>query len=277
MALTATALIAIAAERMFHGSAIHRLAAPGDALVTTAAAVSAGATPGGASIWVDRPGELRLVEAGPAERVRLEAGSARFEVRKLTPGASFAVETAHAHVLVHGTRFTVSTSRDMTRIAVSEGRVEVQPLGAARAPELLTAGDSLEVPSAALFQRGLWLRAEELLARGEWDKALHTLEQSLESGLPPELEGQARARRALVLAATGEKGAALEEYERALSLVPDEQAPLWADNAAAERAILLERSGLPGAAAAAWQEYQRRFPHGVHSTLARDRGAGPTR
>ncbi|WP_224364146.1 FecR domain-containing protein [Hyalangium versicolor] len=277
VAVTVTALVVIAAERMVHSSAIHRLAAPGDVLVASAAAVTEGTTAGGASIWMERPGELRLMEAGPAERVRIEAGSARFEVRKLAPGASFAVETAHARVVVHGTRFTVSTGRDTTRITVSEGRVQVQPLGAERAPEVLTAGDSLEVPSAERFLQGLWLRAEELLARGEWDEALHTLDRVLGSKLPVELEGQARARRALVLSARGEGGAALEEYERALKLIPEEQAPLWADNAAAERAILLERSGRPAAAAAAWHEYQRRFPNGVHSALARDRGAGPPR
>ena len=73
-----------------------------------------------------------------------------------------------------------------------------------------------------------------------------------------------------------DRRAALETYRRALSLLPSSAAPLWADNASAQLALLAERDD-PLVAGRAWREYLQRFPRGVHAARARDRLAGGAR
>ena len=55
-----------------------------------------------------------------------------------------------------------------------------------------------------------------------------------------------------------------------VALLPEGKQALWAENACAELAILVEQES-PKDGAAAWAECLRRFPDGVHAALARSR------
>jgi hypothetical protein len=72
------------------------------------------------------------------------------------------------------------------------------------------------------------------------------------------------------LAARGKRGDAVARYRQALTLLPDGQQPLWAENACAELAILVEQES-PKSSGATWAECLRRFPSGVHAASARSR------
>lgn len=74
--------------------------------------------------------EVRLSREGAEDsRLELSRGSISFEVPKLAPGHTLSVETRDAVVTVRGTRFTVTVagaeSKPLTRVSVSEGRVQV--------------------------------------------------------------------------------------------------------------------------------------------------------
>lgn len=267
----AVLLLALGTDRLIRSWSLRSLRTAGDRLAAGKDRLSEGVTPNGTHLSVDPGGEVHLMAKGARERVWVDRGSARFHVPRLPSGQRFEVETDQVRVVVHGTRFTVQTTPQRTAVSVSEGVVEVIPRGANRPAHLLTGGQSVDVPSDTLLRSQLSARCDELLAAGAWDEALRMLDGLLATAPPPELEGAARARRALALSATGAHEDAVAEYDRALGLSPAGQAPVWADNAAAERAALLERMGLHEPAARAWRDYRVRFPTGIHSSMAGER------
>jgi tetratricopeptide (TPR) repeat protein len=72
------------------------------------------------------------------------------------------------------------------------------------------------------------------------------------------------------LSARGKHTLAIDRYRQALTLLPEGVQPLWAENACAELAILVEQER-PKDASTTWAECLRRFPDGVHAALARSR------
>jgi transmembrane sensor len=170
--------------------------------------------------------------------VRVETGSLFVSVPHLEKGGSFVLRTEEVEVRVHGTRFQVARLPQGTRVDVSEGAVDVQPRGGHRAAFRLEKGESRLV-------EGLSRRNDEEAA-------------------------EASARLAWKLLRDGDRAGARERYRRALALLPPHLSPLWADNASAQLALLLEGHD-PRAAAAAWRGYLDRFPLGVHAELARER------
>lgn len=62
-------------------------------------------------------------------RLRLHRGHVECDVPKLGEKKSFSVVTPDAEVVVHGTRFTVTSGAESTCVRVSEGRVEVRSKG----------------------------------------------------------------------------------------------------------------------------------------------------
>lgn len=95
-----------------------------------------------------------LVDRDDEIRVRLDSGSAEFEVVK-RPGRTFRVEVPHVAVEVVGTHFTVSRAAASVTVAVSEGRVHVRTAGesveltAGQQREFALIGESASVPAAS--------------------------------------------------------------------------------------------------------------------------------
>jgi hypothetical protein len=94
----------------------------------------------------------------------------------------------------------------------------------------------------------------------------------LDGELTPEEQAEGQALLAWSLAGSGDRRGAVARYRQALALLPATQSPLWAENACAGLALLLEQEE-PAEGAAAWSQYLRRFPRGVHASLARTRAA----
>ncbi len=225
----------------------------------------------GARLRLDSGMVARVPAAAGEERLRLEAGSIWLEVPRLPPGRSVSVSTPDADVLVHGTRFQVLRDARGTAVAVAEGLVEVRPSGG-RPALFIRPGESAAVEPPEVYRRGLRGTAAAALGRGEFAEARRPLELLLGAKLQPLEEAEARAMLAWALAGTGDRAGAIEQYRRSLALLPEGERPLWADNACAERALLLERE-TPAEALAAWGQCLRLFPDGVHAARARTRAA----
>lgn len=73
-------------------------------------------------------------------RLHLRQGHVACEVPKLTGQKSFSVVTKQAEVIVHGTRFTVTSDDAATCVRVTEGRVEVR--SSSGAPAFLNPGQA---------------------------------------------------------------------------------------------------------------------------------------
>lgn len=72
--------------------------------------------------------DVRLWDEHGAKRVRLERGEVRAEVASQPPGKAMRLLTAQAEVEVIGTRFTLSTNRGLTHLAVAQGTVSLRRL-----------------------------------------------------------------------------------------------------------------------------------------------------
>jgi ferric-dicitrate binding protein FerR (iron transport regulator) len=168
--------------------------------------------------------------------LRLETGSV-FVVVPHVEGGSLVVRTEEAEVRVRGTQFQVARLGPSTRVDVLDGTVEVQDRAGEHASFLLRKGESRSIGTPAS---------------------------------PRDDEAEAIARLAWKLLRDGDRSGALERYRRALTLLPASATPLWADNASAQLALLIERDDL-AAGVAAWQGYLQRFPAGVHADVARER------
>lgn len=221
-------------------------------------------------------GRLTLREDGVDERLVLQEGSVELEVPRLAAGTSLSVLTEHAQIKVHGTRFAVTHSAAGTEVLVTGGLVEVVALGRGGPSNWLHPGERLFVEPLVGYRLRCREAIEAAVARGRWIEAAVAVEDYLRT-MPPRREMQ----ETLALAALARRGAgdvegALDLYSRALEGADDEaSAPIWVDNATAERAQLMENVD-PRAARQLWLEYLARFPQGMHALLARGRvGAKP--
>jgi ferric-dicitrate binding protein FerR (iron transport regulator) len=199
--------------------------------------------------------------------LRLSAGTAFLEVPPAWLGGRFTLRTDEAEVLTHGARFQVTRDAGGMRVAVSEGLVEVRPRVGPVKPFVVHRGGAGRVATLAEQRREARLAALGALARSPAEAEEH-LQSWLATAPPPCEAAEAHALRGWRRLAQGDDGAAIESFRAALSLLPVAASPLWAENAHAQLALLLERSG---AAAAVWRNYLIRFPGGTHAALARKR------
>ncbi len=226
--------------------------------------------PSGATVRLEG-GALKLTAAEPnQETLVLAAGRVSLDVPKLPAGTTLAVRTPDAEVRVHGTRFDVSRLGQGTRVQVTEGVVEVRPEGAGRPAQLLHAGEATTVSSLAVYREGLRRGGQEALEQGHFTAAEAKLEALVSAGDNDVQRAESEALVAWSLAARGEWQQSQQRYVHALSLLSEETQPLWAQNACAELAFLVEQHQ-PARAAATWRFCLHRFPQGVHAELALSR------
>ena len=216
-------------------------------------------------------GTRKLASASrESQALLLPSGRVFVDVPKLPSGSTLSVRTPDAEVRVHGTRFQVIRTSQETQVHVAEGVVEVRPEGIGRPALTLRAGESATVPSAEVYREGLRHSTLAALDHGEFGAAEKQIGQLL--GASPNLAQQAEAQALLAwsLSARGKRGEAIGRYRQALALLPDGQQVLWAENACAELAILVQQES-PKDSADTWADCLRRFPVGVHARLARSR------
>jgi len=260
----------VAVVAIVHRPERQKIASPGEVLDASRGTVQAvladGArlTLGSGSVTVKTSERHRGV-------VRLEAGSVFLEVPHREKGATFLLETEEADVHVQGTRFDVSRTAEGTRVRVTEGIVTVEPRAPRQRPFRVAKGETaLVLGTTQLRKRQLAAALDALDVPQSAEEGEARIRQLLteDAGVPGAAE--AYARLAWRLSATARTKEAIAYYRRALSMPVQGDAPLWADNAAAQLALLLERDD-PTGAAYAWQEYLGRFPGGVHAEIARSR------
>jgi len=216
-------------------------------------------------------GSIKLASASKENQtLLLPTGRVFVDVPKLPTGSSLSVRTPDAEVRVHGTRFQVIRTSKDTQVHVAEGVVEVRPEGVGRPAQILRAGESTTVASAETYREGLRQSTLAALDHGELGSAERQIGQLL--GASPDTLQQAEAQALLAwsLSARGKRGEAMVRYRQALALLPQHQRPLWAENACAELAILVQQESTKDSASV-WAECLRRFPEGVHAALARSR------
>jgi ferric-dicitrate binding protein FerR (iron transport regulator) len=268
---TAAVAAGIAAALLVSRS--HRLApkllAPGAEIQATSEAKSA-ILDNGVRIRLDT-GSLKLASASKGNHALvLPLGRVFLEVPKLATGSTLSVRTPDAEVRVHGTRFQVIRTAKETQVHVSEGVVEVRPEGIGRPAQTVRAGESVTVASAEVYRAGLRDSTLAALDHGEFGTAEKQIGQLLGSSPEAVQRAEAQALLAWSLAARGKRGQAIERYRQALAILPEGRQPLWAENACAELAILVQQES-PQASQAVWGDCLRRFPDGVHASLARSR------
>jgi len=216
-------------------------------------------------------GTLKLAVASKqSQSLVLPLGRVFVEVPKLSPGETLSVRTPDAEVRVHGTRFQVVRTTDDTQVSVVEGVVEVRPEGIGRPVQMVRAGESVTVGSAEAYREGLRHSTLTALDHGEFAAAEKQIGQLLGTSAEASQQAEAQALLAWSLSARGKRTDAIERYRQALTLLPEGQQTLWAENACAELAILVEQDS-PRDSRSIWAECLRRFPDGVHAALARSR------
>ena len=238
---------------------------------------------------IQATGEARSAILGNGVRIRLEAGTLKLasasketqslllplgrvfvDVPKLPPGSTVSVRTPAAEVRVHGTRFAVIRTSKDTQVQVVEGVVEVRPEGIGRSVQTIRAGESATIGSAEAYREGLRHSTLAALDHGEFAAAEKQIGQLLGTSAEAGQQAEAQALLAWSLSARGKRTEAIQRYRQALTLLPEGQRRLWAENACAELAILVEQES-PKDSALTWAECLRRFPDGVHAALARSR------
>jgi ferric-dicitrate binding protein FerR (iron transport regulator) len=228
----------------------------------------------GARVLLDA-GRLSASAADPwEESLELDDGAVALHVPKLAGRHSLVVRTPEAEVRVHGTRFRVQREKEQTTVSVGEGLVEIRPQGPGRPARFLGAGESMTVESLERYRHRVRVSALEALGSGQEGLAQQRFDELLATEPGPSDVAEVHANLAWSAAARGDRRSALEHYRVALATLPSDERPAWADNACAERALLLEREE-PEAARQAWGEYLDRFPDGIHAALARVRLAEP--
>jgi ferric-dicitrate binding protein FerR (iron transport regulator) len=224
----------------------------------------------GAHVRLDT-GTLKLASASKeAQTLLLPSGRVFLDVPKLPSGSSLSVRTPDAEVRVHGTRFQVVRTDKDTQVHVVEGVVEVRPESIGRPIQFVRAGESVTVESAEAYREELKRSTLNALDHGEFIAAERQIGALLGSSADRSQQSEAQALLAWLLSSRGKRDAAIQHYRQALALLPEGVQPLWAENACAELAILVERV-TPKDAPSAWRECLRRFPDGVHTALARTR------
>jgi tetratricopeptide (TPR) repeat protein len=216
-------------------------------------------------------GTLKLASASKEKQsLVMRSGRVFLEVPKLPAGSTLSVVTPDAEVKVRGTRFQVNRTAQETQVLVQEGVVEVVPEGPGRASQTVKAGETVTVPSAASYRENLRRSTVEALDHGQFDAAEEHIGHLLRTDPEAAQRAEVQALLAWSLAARGQRDQAVERYRQALKLLPEGQSPLWAENACAELAILVQQK-TPKSGPAVWAECLRRFPNGVHTNLARVR------
>jgi ferric-dicitrate binding protein FerR (iron transport regulator) len=214
---------------------------------------------------------LKLASANEhTQTLFLPSGRVSVDVPKLPRGSSLSVRTPDAEVRVHGTRFQVIRTGKDTQVHVVEGVVEVRPEGLGRPVQTVRAGESVTVGSAEIYREGLRSSTLAALDHGEFAVAEKQIGDLLGSSADRTQQAEAQALLAWSLSARGKHSEAIQRYRQVLSLLPEGERSLWAENACAELAILLEQES-PKDSGVTWTECLRRFPDGVHSALARSR------
>ncbi len=216
-------------------------------------------------------GRLKLASANRQNQaLLLPSGRVFVEVPKLPPGSTLSVRTPDAEVIVHGTRFQVIRTANETQVEVTEGVVEVRPDGIGRPTLTVRAGESVAVPSAEMYREDLHHSTLAALDHGEFSAAEKQIGQLLGTDPGAAQKAESQALLAWSLSARGKRGEAIDRYRQALALLPVADRPLWAENACAELAILVQQQSAKDSRAV-WAECLRRFPAGVHASLARSR------
>jgi hypothetical protein len=211
-------------------------------------------------------GRLSISGRGQEERLRLESGTVSVRVPPLTAGAALSVETSDGDVVAHGTRFRVDRSTEGTRVTLTEGKVIIHPRGRGRPDIVLRPGESALIEPIDRYRERQRTSALVALDQGRGDEAAASLAKLLATEPAGALAGEAHALLGWLRQVRAEPAAAADEYRKALALA-ERGTELWADNAAAELALLEEERGAQ-AGAAAWQAYLSRFPSGLHRSLA---------
>jgi ferric-dicitrate binding protein FerR (iron transport regulator) len=216
-------------------------------------------------------GALKLASSSNGNQsLVLASGRVSLDVPKLPAGNTLSVRTPDAEVRVHGTRFQVIRTGKETQVSVTEGLVEVRPEGIGRPVQMLKAGESTTVASAEAYREGLRNATLAALDHGQFAAAEKQIGQLL--GTSPDVAQQAEAQALLAwsLSARGKRSEAITRYQQSLAMLPESRRPLWAENACAELAILVQQES-PQKSVGVWAECLRRFPDGVHAALARSR------
>lgn len=222
-------------------------------------------------------GWLKLASVTPAaQTLELPSGRVLLEVPRLPSGSSLVVRTPDAEVRVHGTRFQVSRTTTNTEVTVMEGLVEVRPEGVGRPVQFLRAGQTATVTAAGAYREQLRDETLHALDRGEFAAAEKRIDDLIADAADRSQQAEAQALLAWSLAARGKLDQAIARYRQALALLPPAQKSLWAENACAELALLVEQKN-PSDAKSTWAECLRRFPDGLHAGLARARASGKGR
>ncbi len=224
----------------------------------------------GAHVRLDA-GTLKLASASKdVQTLLLPSGRVYLDVPKLPPGSTLSVRTPDAEVRVHGTRFQVIRTDKDTQVHVVEGVVEVRPEGIGRPIQFVRAGQTVTVESAEAYREGLKRSTLDALDHGEFIAAEKQIDALLGSSADRSQRAEAQALLAWLLSSRGKRREAIPRYRQALALLPEGVQPLWAENACAELAILIEQD-TPKNAPPVWAECLRRFPDGVHAAVARAR------
>jgi ferric-dicitrate binding protein FerR (iron transport regulator) len=272
VAVACAAAVTFVVTRLGHRTE-ERVAASGQVLDATRAVTQA-LLADGARVTVASGRAIVAVSEARRALVHVDSGQVFVTVPHLVGGAAFLLTTDEAEVRVRGTRFGVNRDAQGTRVSVTEGTVEVQPREDGGAAFLVNRGESRLIEGLSVRRQAA--RAAALAAIEARDDS--TTADRIQSWLathPPDLEAaEAHALLAWKLSRDGDRAGALRSYRRALELLPAAAAPLWADNACAQLALLVERDD-PRARDEAWRRYLDRFPGGVHAAMARDRLAAP--
>ena len=216
-------------------------------------------------------GTLKMAPTtGGHQSLALRSGRVFVEVPKLPAGTTLSVTTPDAEVRVRGTRFQVTRIAHETQVQVQEGVVEVFPEGAGRTVQTVRAGESVTVPSLEVYRENVRRSTVEALDHAQYEVAEKQIVQLLGTDPDAAQRAEALALQAWSLSARGQRVQAIERYRQALKLLPEAQRPLWAENACAELALLVQQQ-TPKDGPALWSECLRRFPDGVHTGLARAR------
>jgi len=268
LACAGAAVVTVVATLTWRGPA-GRVAAAGEVLDASRGLTEA-ALADGARVTVVSGRAVVETSDGPRAVVRLETGSAFLSVPHLAADRTFVVTTDEVEVRVRGTRFEVARGSQGTRVTVAEGTVEIRPRDRPGESFLLARGQSRLIEG--LPQRRLRARAAAIASLDQRDDSTvgDKIRAWLETDPPAEEAAEAHALLAWKLSRDGDRAGALRGYRRALELLPVGRAPLWADNACAQLALLEEGEGAE-AGAAAWRRYLERFPVGVHAATARSR------
>lgn len=173
------------------------------------------------------PGGSVLFEStGSDTRLRVEKGSARFEVEHLQAGESFQVRTGQVLAEVVGTRFAVAADGACSSVSVAEGRVKVTE-------------ENGGIRSLGVGEEGRFCRSDAP-ARAAAD------------------EGEGLVREALVLVSRG------QDLEKAASLLAryrqDFPGGAFQEEALFHLTLVKAKLGANGEAAALAREFARAFP-----------------